>query len=126
MFVETRSGGGQIIFAENRSMMIEIESDDYVAVAEKFAEAVGGSEYFSGSVSCSHAGFDSVLTATVLVYRRGDGMPEGKYGMVTDIVPVWWEFSTVAPDGSELINGFSFSELKKYFLDICQTPDNIM
>lgn len=126
MFMETRSGGGRVIFAENRSIMIEIESEDYVRVAEKLADAVGGSEYFSGSVSCGHGGFDSTLTATVLVYRREDDMPEGKYGTVTDIVPVWWEFSTVAPDGCELVNGFSFAELRKYFLAIYQTSDYIL
>lgn len=125
MFVETRSGGDQVIFAENRSTMLEIESDIYADVAEKFADAIGGSEYFSGSVSCSHGGVEYVLTATVLIYRRGDGMPEGKCGTVTDIIPVWWEFSTIAPDGCELVNGFSFAELKKYFLDIYQTSDNI-
>jgi len=125
MFVETRSGGEEIIFAENRSVMIEIKNDTYASLAEKLAGAVGCSEYFNGSISCSHGGFDSLLTATILVYRRQDGEPEGNYGTISDIVPVWWEFSTVAPDGSEPVSGFCFSELKKYFMAIYQTSDQL-
>jgi hypothetical protein len=131
MFVETSGGGTEVTFVEKTSTMTKINSNDfpdagndpnleiepahYVAVAYELAVAVGESEFFSGSICCSHEGFDSTLTATILVYRRPEQLPEGTVSVIYDIVPVWWEFTTVAPDGSELINDFCFGEFKKYF-----------
>lgn len=41
-------------------------------------------------------------------------MPEGESEVLSDMVPVWWEFRTVTEEG-EVINDFSFGELRKYF-----------
>ena len=50
------------------------------------------------------------LTASVIVCRRRESLPEGDVDAVADLVPVWWEFHT-AFDGVEQLNDFSFEEL---------------
>ena len=51
--------------------------------------------------------------ASVIVYRRVERLPEGDRDVIADLVPVWWEFHT-ADDGGEVLNDFSFSELRAY------------
>lgn len=120
-FVETRSGVAGHIFAENRSSMIEISKENYQGIARTAAAAIAAGEFFSGTVEYVCPEFSSELTATLLVYRREEQMPEGLFDMVHDIVPVWWEFSTVASDGSKVVNGFSFAEFRSHFIDYCRT-----
>lgn len=123
IFVETRSGGVGHIFAENRSIMLEIDYETYREVAGKLAEAVGARDFFNGTVSCDHREFSSSLTATLLIYRNEDTIPEGGRSTLTDVVPVWWEFCTVLPDGNEMLNGFSFTDFKETFLELCAEED---
>ncbi len=40
-------------------------------------------------------------------------LPEGDEERIADLVPVWWEFHTVAPEG-EVLNDFSFNVLRDY------------
>ena len=52
-------------------------------------------------------GFYSTLTATLIVYREAETMPEGcTVSHISDVVPVWWEFVTV------VLNDFCFKRLK--------------
>jgi hypothetical protein len=77
---------------------------------------------------------NAVLTLTAIVYRRTERLPEGTRRPIADIVPVWWEFSTViedilddsddAPDDApdrrhegQCLNDFSFAELKTYLIE---------
>ena len=53
------------------------------------------------------------LTASVIVCRRRESLPEGDVDAVADLVPVWWEFRTADGEG-EVANDFSFSEMKAY------------
>jgi hypothetical protein len=107
---ESADGCAAISSAANRCSMIEIGGEDYAAVAGLLAEAIGGREFFNGSVTYDCASFSSRLTATLLIYRdRAD--PD----TITGMVPVWWEFATFSADGRPTANDFSFSELKSLF-----------
>ena len=44
---------------------------------------------------------------------RVERLPEGDRDAIADLGPVWWEFHT-AGDGGEVLNDFSFSELRTY------------
>ena len=118
IFVETRSGGAMHIFAKNCSDMINIDDEAYEKVAHRLTEAVGEGDFFSGSVDCDHGGFSSTFTTTLLIYRNDDYLPEGVRTVVSDIVPVWWEFSTTTPSGKEGDNDFCFSDFRKQFLTL--------
>ena len=78
-------------------MMYSVSSELYLEVAARLAEAIGDME-------CR-------LTASVIVYRRRERLPEGDRDAIADLVPVWWEFHTVGSDG-EALNDFSFSEVR--------------
>jgi len=73
--------------------------------------AVGGGSYFSGSLTFPFGDMECRLTASVIVYRRRERLPEGDRDAIADLVPVWWEFHTVGSDG-EALNDFSFSEVR--------------
>lgn len=113
--------GRQYKFAEKAATMTDIKDRDYLELAREAAAAIGRKEFFSGTIECAHEGFDSKLTATLLIYRQDDALPEGESAAVTDIVPVWWEFSLTAADGSPLANDYSFAEFREYLIDYFRT-----
>lgn len=86
----------------------------YNEVAEHLTECVGRNGYFSGSPEFSSNGVECRLVLSAVVYRRRESMPEGEREVISDMVPVWWEFHTVTDEG-EVMNDFSFGELRKYF-----------
>jgi hypothetical protein len=70
-----------------------------------------------GEVAFSAPGaFEGRLTLSAIIYRRAEVRPEGGCCPVSDVVPVWWEFSTVC-DGELVINDFCFSEFRPYLID---------
>ena len=94
-------------------MMYSVSSELYLEVAARLAEAIGGGSYFSGSLSFAFGDTECRLTASVIVYRRRERLPEGDRDAIADLVPVWWEFHT-SDQAGERPNDFSFSELKEY------------
>ena len=92
-------------------MIYSVSTEPYLEMAARLAEAIGGGSYFSGSLSFAFGDTECRLTASVIVYRRVERLPEGDRDVIADLVPVWWEFHT-AGDGGEVLNDFSFSELR--------------
>lgn len=95
-------------------MSYSVSSALYRETAARLADAIDGGSYFSGSVRFDFDGMSCCLRASVIVYRRRESLPEGEFRPIVDLVPVWWEFHTVGEAG-EVLNDFSFSELKAYF-----------
>lgn len=98
-------------FQEKTTPQVPLEQkfgpQEYAEVWDKLLTAVGDSDYFNGKVECSHEGFDSVLTATIIIYRDKTH-PQRP---ICDIVPVWWEMATYKDD-REILNDFSFYALR--------------
>ncbi|WP_300750597.1 hypothetical protein [uncultured Alistipes sp.] len=90
-----------------------VSSELYDEVAARLCDAIGSGAYFSGTIEFPHADVACRLTASLLFYRRREVWPEGERSCITDVIPVWWEFHTVMPEG-EVLNDFSFSELKRW------------
>lgn len=112
-FVETDHPSSVTTFTQKTDNMIEIDSEIYLAVANRIEQRIEGVDFFSGSIELDFPQFDSTFTATLIIYRQLDTdlMPPAM--VVVDIVPVWWEFDT-SRDGIEILNDFSFSQLKRY------------
>lgn len=91
---------------------IEIGPDTYREVALALVDAIGESHYYNGSIDTDCGSFYSTLTATLIVYRDRQSTGEGYPGHITDIIPVWWEFSTTVPMEGEVCNDFSFRVLR--------------
>ena len=117
VFVETVSGYAGHIFAENRTPMIQTDSKTYHEIASRIAGEIGTADYFNGTVEYGTDEFDSTFTATLLVYRQENQMPEGRRKVVEDVKPVWWNFTTIMPEEGEVINDFSFPEFRRCLLD---------
>lgn len=96
-------------------MYFSVTPELYRETALRLCDGIGGSDYYSGSVAFTHQFVDCRLTASVIVYRCMDRVPEGILRPIVDLVPVWWEFHTVNIDGEQL-NDFSFGELKSYIV----------
>lgn len=92
---------------------IEIDRDTYCEVASALIDAVGDGYYYNGTIDGDGNGFYYTLTATVIVYREDRYASEGHSSCVRDLVPVWWEFATVVPQAGEVLNDFSFGDLKE-------------
>lgn len=117
-FVETFARGSDVIFVENSGSMIEIDEKRYADMAAALKGVIGESEFFCGSINYECGEFYSTLTATLLIYRCGYDSKGGGAAPIRKVVPVWWEFSTLLPDGSPVPNDFSFGTLKKYILTL--------
>ena len=76
-------------------------------------DAIGAANYYSGTVAFDFDGIACRLLTSVIVYRRTERLPEGEYSLLTDLVPVWWEFHTESDEEGELLNDFSFDELRR-------------
>ena len=90
--------------------MYSVSSELYLEVAARLAEAIGGRSYFSGSLTFPFGDMECRLTASVIVYRRRERLPEAtgtRCGPGSRLVGV----SPSAGDG-EALNDFSFSEVR--------------
>jgi hypothetical protein len=96
--------------------MIEITDAIYRLIAARLREEIAAADWFNGSMEFSTDGFLARLVLTAIVYRRTELLPEGECRPISDVVPVWWEFSTIVESGS-VASDFSFSELKPYLID---------
>lgn len=96
--------------------MYEISSKLYLEIADRLMAEIGSKEYFSGAILCTHGDIECKLLCSLIIERERTAAPDQNYPTIVDIIPVWWEFSTV--EGSvELLNDFSFSELKALILE---------
>lgn len=97
--------------------VFEVGGDVYTEIAGLLVDTMNGNGYYSGHVDVAHGAWSATLTVSMVIYRAAETLPEGGVRhFVTDIVPVWWEFSTCLSDGGEVLNDFSFAELKKFVL----------
>ena len=94
--------------------MYDVLPELYREVAARIIEQVGRRGYYNGSFDME---WEDVLCHVVLsavVYRHEEQYPGGRMAsLISDIVPVWWEFHTFI-DGQEVINNFSFNEMREY------------
>ncbi|MCM1301444.1 MAG: hypothetical protein NC250_04660 [Alistipes senegalensis] len=95
-------------------MLYSVSPALYEETYSRLAEAIGGRNYFSGSISFPFEHATCRLTTSVIVYRRTESLPEGDFEVIHDLVPVWWEFHTETDEG-EVPNDFSFSGLRSRF-----------
>lgn len=91
--------------------MYSVSTELYEEAFARLKDAIGGREYFSGTVCFEHDGIGCRLVASVIVCRERVSLPEGVGHEISDLVPVWWEFHTEDP-GGEMLNDFSFSALR--------------
>ncbi len=96
--------------------MYTVSSVLYNTLAEHLCEAINGRGFYSGTIDLTHDLIECRFTCSVIVYRKPmcdmDGLIDSP---IVNLVPVWWEFHTTAPEG-ELINDFDFGELRDCIL----------
>lgn len=92
--------------------MYSVSTELYREVTARLEEAVGAQGYFSGRIEGETDDVAWRLTLSVMVYRRRVSLPDGDEQRIADLVPVWWEFHTVTPEG-EVLNDFSFAEVRE-------------
>ncbi len=123
--------------------MIEITTENYRTIAARLREEIATTEWLNTSLEIETGGIECRLTLTAIIYRRTEILPEGVCRPIADIVPLWWEFQTIADDDrdssddradsptpgnasdyapdqgqkGQCPNDFSFSELKPFLID---------
>ena len=93
--------------------MLIITDDLYRSIAEQLVLEIDQKYYFSGSIEYDTSELYSTLIISVIVDKKCIVVPEGAYNVITDIVPVWWEFKTFQRDG-EVHNSFSWQEFNEF------------
>lgn len=95
-------------------MFFEVPLELYDEIRTRLTEAVGDENYFSGTLAFPFGDIFCRLRTSVIVYRRTERLPEGTFPVIDDLVPVWWEFHTESDDAGEVLNDFSFDELRRF------------
>ena len=85
----------------------------YQHVATYLVDLVGQRGYYSGTFEFEFEGVFCEMTLSAVVYHQSQPDVGYTHCAVTDIIPVWWEFHTYC-DEEELLNDFSFNELRGY------------
>lgn len=96
-------------------MFYSVTPELYSETLARLTEAIGDKNYFSGTLEFPFDGIACRLRTSVVVYRRTERLPEGEFSVITDLIPVWWEFHTESDDDGELLNDFSFSSLREFY-----------
>ena len=94
--------------------MFCVTPEIYGQVAVIIADRLGQTDYLSENFEFEVDGVLCRLLFSAVVYRKRLYVPEGELDVLSDLVPVWWEFHTFAAEG-EMLNDFSFNELRQYF-----------
>ncbi len=95
--------------------MLEISSQIYEKTAQQLCDEMGDLSYFSGTFEFVHEDTECRMVASLIIYHRQIEMPEGVQTLISDIVPVWWEFHTIIA-GEEHVNDFDFALFKEYII----------
>ncbi len=95
-------------------MFFEVPPELYDEIRTRLAEAISDENYFSGTLTFPFEDISCRLRTSVIVHRRTERLPEGTFSVITDLVPVWWEFHTESDDAGEMLNDFSFDELRRF------------
>ncbi|MDE5963388.1 MAG: hypothetical protein K2G58_05120 [Alistipes sp.] len=98
-------------------MFFTVTPELYDETSARLFELIGDENYFSGSLNFVFEGVSCRLRTSVIVYRRTERLPEGTFSVIVDLVPVWWEFHTESDEAGEMLNDFSFSELRAVLAD---------
>lgn len=85
----------------------------YQHVATHLVDLVGQRGYYSGTIEFEFEGVFCEMTLSAVVYHQSQPDVGYIHCAVTDMIPVWWEFHTYC-DEEELLNDFSFNELRGY------------
>ena len=94
--------------------MYEVSNDLYLEVADHLASVANDGGYFSGSFDVVFGDVECHVILSAIIYHRTLSLPEGReVDVISDVVPVWWEFHTYI-DGEEMLNDFSFDRLREY------------
>lgn len=93
-------------------MFFTVTPELYDETSARLCELIGDADYFSGSAAFVFEGVACRLRISVIVYRRTERLPEGTFSVITDLVPVWWEFHTESDEEGEMLNDFSFDEMR--------------
>lgn len=77
--------------------------------------AIDGRDYYTGRLSITlPEGGEALLICTCFVCWRGVSAPDGRWNELRDLIPVWWEMHTFDAEGNELLNDYSFEEMRDY------------
>ena len=100
--------------------MYQISSTLYLQVLNLLAGHIDNKGYYSGSFELDFDDIRCRMTLSAVIYRSKDIDAEYGKSSIEDIIPVWWEFHTKTAngDGEEILNDFSFNELRTYLEEV--------
>ena len=93
--------------------MYNVLPELYQKVLSKILDSIDSKGYYSGSHEFEYEGVECTMILSAVIHYRKERFPEGESEFVADMVPVWWEFHSYV-DGEEVLNNFSFNELREY------------
>ncbi len=91
--------------------MLTINPIVYEKLAELLVEAIAYRSYFSEVICFEEPETDYSFSSTLMIYYRTEELPEGPTTVISNIVPIWWEFRSTTDYGEQL-NDFDFAILK--------------
>lgn len=97
--------------------MYDVSFELYDHLLDLLCYEIGSKGYYSGVIDFSFDGIECSLHLAAVTYHSTDHAAGEKWTYLSDIVPVWWEFHTYNEEGEEVLNNFSFNELRELLKD---------
>ncbi|MFR9668537.1 MAG: hypothetical protein SNJ33_02135 [Rikenellaceae bacterium] len=91
--------------------MLILKNNHYSTLSTLLYDRIEEEDFFSGSINYQIENIECELLTTIIIYRQSDSIEQFNFSSIVDIVPVWWEFTTVV-DGELRLNDFDFQLLK--------------
>lgn len=92
--------------------MYQISVETYGKLADSICDNLSTPHYFNGRVSVDDGVAEHTLLSTLIIYRSRVKESGREVDSIVDVVPVWWEFSTVTEQG-ERESDFDFGLLRR-------------
>lgn len=92
--------------------MLDITNELYQQIINQLIEDIGDDGYYANSIEFEHEEILCRLNLSAIIYHKEYQEADNTIQIISDIIPVWWEFHTYNIQG-EILNNFSFNELRQ-------------
>jgi hypothetical protein len=102
-----------------KERIYKLSEEDYAALADEIRERLTYPCYFTGTVTATGRGGESLcFTASLILYRRRipDITQYDAHDTIYAVVPVWWDFFCEDEEGIRL-DDFDFNKLRNHLIE---------
>ncbi len=92
----------------------KVEIEIYEKFVNRVLDEINDKSFFSDVITINSDSIDFSLIASIIIYRKKEGVKGDVNSQIIKLTPVWWEFKSITDDG-EILNDFDFNIFNNLF-----------